>query len=184
MRSGVQGFDPVPAAVILLVAVAVAASLLSGRPVAAFALASAGAAGLAVEMLAIVIIQASTGLSWMLVGAVTGMFMSGAAIGAVLQVKGLVRSFRPILLVSASGSGTAALAVLLYDGGVIGGGMLSTAMIFAVLLTGYPAARRFLQQRVCFRQQIPEEPGWGCSTLRRTRQARLQRSPCRSCCFP
>jgi hypothetical protein len=142
-RSGVEGFDPVPAAVILLAAVVVAASMLSGRPAAAFALASAGAAGLAVEMLAIVIIQASTGLSWMLVGAVTGTFMCGAAGGSLLQVKGPVRSFRPILLVSASGSGTAALAVLLYDGGVIGGGMLSTAMILAVLLTGISSGAAF-----------------------------------------
>jgi hypothetical protein len=143
VRSGAEAFDPTVTVVCILVATVAAASMLTGRPAAAFALAAAGAAGLAVEMLAIVIIQASTGLSWMLVGAVTGTFMCGAAGGSLLQVRRLVRSFRPVLLISASGSGTAALGVLLYDGGVIGGGVLSTAMIFAVLLAGISSGAAF-----------------------------------------
>jgi len=143
VRSGADAFDPTVAVVCILFAMVVAASMLTGRPAAAFALASTGTAGLAVEVLAIVIIQASTGLSWMLVGAVTGTFMCGAAGGSLLQVRGLVRSFRPVLLISASGSGTAALAVLLYDGGLIGGGVLSTAMIFAVLLAGISSGAAF-----------------------------------------
>jgi len=153
IRSGGPGSPiPVGAAVLLGLAAAAAASVAAGRPRAAAALSAAGASGLVVETLAVVMIQATTGLSWMLVGAVTGVYMAGAASGALLQSRGTrpFGSLTPVLLVSAAGAGGAGLSALVYDRGIIGGGALTLALLAGVLLSGlsggaaFPAAASLL----------------------------------------
>ena len=117
------------AALGLLLAAAV--SFLGRNPSASAGVAAVGFTGLAVETTAIVSVQAVTGYSWVMVGAITGIFMTGGAAGALAEYRGLVR--KPLFMaLLASLSAAACAAVLhLYDLGSIGPSFVS-----AVILTG------------------------------------------------
>jgi hypothetical protein len=133
---------PVYLSVIFLVVVA-AASLLTGRSIRALGVGATAFTGLSVEVIALVVIQASTGYSWMLVGAVTGLFMAGAALGAAADRWGSGISFDRLMLFSMIAALICCLALYLYDGGIIDGSALSGVMLAGVLVCGFACGGTF-----------------------------------------
>ncbi|MBN2608439.1 MAG: hypothetical protein JXA64_04930 [Candidatus Fermentibacteraceae bacterium] len=133
---GTAGSGYVYPAVILFLVLMTASSIMTGRFVTAMGVASAGFTGLSVEVIALVAVQAATGYSWVLVGAVTGLFMIGAALGALAAERGILNGLRSG--VSLSGGAALACAAMLhfYDGGLIGGRLLSLSLLAGTLASG------------------------------------------------
>lgn len=151
-----DGWIPAAAMVLLLLMTAAAISTREFRS--AMGVASAGFAGLSVEVIALVAVQASTGYSWVLVGAVTGLFMTGAAAGALVS-----RRFRlPVrhwLLVSSACAVACASALAAYDGALIGGPVLSAMMIAGTFICGSASGGAFSSAAVCLAEGGPGRIG-------------------------
>ncbi|MBD3294027.1 hypothetical protein GF394_00905, partial [Candidatus Fermentibacteria bacterium] len=141
-----EGLDLTLPFAVLFLLLGVTVSFLGRKPSISMGVAAVGFTGLAVETTAIVVVQALTGYSWVMVGAVTGLFMTGGAVGAFAEYRGLVT--RPIVMAMIASLSAAACAVVLhlYDLGRIDSAFVSAVMLmgtFACGLSGggmFPAA--------------------------------------------
>ncbi|MCD4848645.1 MAG: hypothetical protein K8R76_10700 [Candidatus Aegiribacteria sp.] len=140
----------IPIAGLCLLAM-VTAAFLSGKFKPALALGMVGFMGLSVEVIALVAIQAVTGHSWVLVGAITGTFMAGGALGALGQDKGAFSNLRQLVVLSGISSLFSVLVLYLYDQGLLGGGLLSLLLLIGIAVCGvasggaFPVAVTFLR---------------------------------------
>ncbi len=131
--------------------VMIIAAFLSGKVKPALALGMVGFIGLSVEIIALVAIQAVTGHSWVLVGAITGTFMAGGALGALGQDKGVFNNLRQLVVLSGISSLFSVLVLYLYDQGLLGGGLLSLLLLIGIAVCGvasggaFPVAVTFLR---------------------------------------
>lgn len=129
----------------------ITAAFLSGKVKPALALGMVGFIGLSVEVIALVAIQAVTGHSWVLVGAITGTFMAGGALGALGQDKGIFNNLRQLVVLSGISSLFSVLVLYLYDQGLLGGGLLSLLLLIGIAVCGvasggaFPVAVTFLR---------------------------------------
>ncbi|OPL17658.1 MAG: hypothetical protein AVO35_09540 [Candidatus Aegiribacteria sp. MLS_C] len=108
----------------------------------AMGVASAGFSGLSVEAISLVAVQASTGYSWVLVGAITGLFMTGAAAGALTSWKFRL-PVRHWLLISTLSASACACSLAAYDGSIIDGRVLSIIMLSGTFLCGSASGGAF-----------------------------------------
>ncbi|MCK4671704.1 MAG: hypothetical protein KAT47_04110 [Candidatus Aegiribacteria sp.] len=127
----------------LCLLVMIAASFLSGKVKPALALGMVGFIGLSVEVIALVAIQAVTGHSWVLVGAITGTFMAGGALGALGQEKGVFDNLRQLVILSGISSLFSVLILHLYDQGLLDGGLLSLLLFIGIMLCGVASGGAF-----------------------------------------
>ena len=144
-------------AALLLVAVMAVSSFLSGRFTVTMGVAGAGFAGLSVEVISIVAVQAATGYSWFLVGAVTGLFMTGASLGALYVNRGSFRNPRLFVLVSGMTALMCALFLQLYDIGAAGGFLLSGLMLAGTFGCGFASGGAFTSAAA---RLAPGRTGW------------------------
>lgn len=119
------------------------AAFLSGKVKPALALGTVGFVGLSVEVIALVAIQATTGYSWVLVGAITGTFMAGGALGALGQEKGLFGNLRWMVVLSGVASLLCTMVLFLYDQAILCGGLLSMLLLLGVLISGTASGGAF-----------------------------------------
>ncbi|MCD4701496.1 MAG: hypothetical protein K8S24_06530 [Candidatus Aegiribacteria sp.] len=123
-------------AVGLFVLIMVAAAVLSGKPLTSLGVAAAGFTGLSVEVISLVSIQAATGYSWVLVGAVTGIFMTGGALGAFWTDKGIFKSPARIIALSGIAALFCAVTLHLYSIGFCGGFFLTLCLLLGTFMCG------------------------------------------------
>ncbi len=121
----------------------ITAAFLSGKVKPALALGMVGFIGLSVEVIALVAIQAVTGHSWVLVGAITGTFMAGGALGALGQDKGVFCNLRQLVVLSGISSLFSVLVLYLYDQGLLGGGLLSLLLLIGIMVCGVASGGAF-----------------------------------------
>ncbi len=145
---GSSGRGYVYPAVILFLVLMTAASIMAGRFVTVMGVASAGFTGLSVEVIALVAVQAATGYSWVLVGAVTGLFMIGAALGALAAERGILTGPRSCIALSGAAALACAGMLHLYDGGLIGGRLLSMSLLAGTLVCGAAGGGAFTSAAV------------------------------------
>ena len=137
-------------AVGLFMLIMVAAALLSGKPLTSLGVAAAGFTGLSVEVITLVSIQAATGYSWVLVGAVTGVFMTGCALGAFWTDKGILRNPTRIIALSGMAAFFSAVVLQFYSIGFCGGFFLALCLLIGTFVCGvssggiFPNAARVL----------------------------------------
>lgn len=148
---GTPGFSIIVPAAVLFILIMFIASFLTGRMVTSAGVAAAGFTGLSVEVISLVAIQASTGYSWVLVGAVTGVFMIGGALGALAVNLGICR--KPALFIAMSGVSalSCAVALHLYDTGVLGGTVLSALLFLGTFICGVAGGGAFSSAASLFR---------------------------------
>ncbi len=132
----------IPIAGLCLLAM-ITASFLSGKVKPAMALGMVGFIGLSVVVIALVAIQAVTGHSWVLVGAITGTFMAGGALGALGQEKGLFDNLRQLVILSGISSLFSVLVLHFYDQGLLGGGLLSILLLTGIMVCGVASGGAF-----------------------------------------
>jgi hypothetical protein len=130
-------------AVGLFMLVMAAAALLTGKPIASMGVAAAGFAGLSVEVISLVTIQAATGYSWVLVGAVTGIFMTGGALGALWTDKGFLKDVGKIIALSGIAALFCAAALHLYSIGLFSGIILTVCLFIGTFVCGVSSGGAF-----------------------------------------
>ncbi len=123
-------------AVCLFTLIMLAAAALTGKPVTSLGVAAAGFTGLSVEVISLVSIQAATGYSWVLVGAVTGIFMSGGALGAFWMDKGIFKDPARIIALSGIAALFCAATLHLYSIGLFNGFFLSLCLLLGTFVCG------------------------------------------------
>lgn len=148
---GTPGFSIIVPAALLFILLMFVASFFTGRAVTSAGVSAAGFTGLSVEVISLVAIQASTGYSWVLVGAVTGVFMTGGALGALAVNLNICR--RPALFVAMSGVSAlfCAVALRLYDIAVLGGTALSVLLFLGTFICGAAGGGAFSSAAILFR---------------------------------
>lgn len=148
---GTSGVSIIVIAIFVFVLIMFTASLLTGRTVTSAGVAAAGFTGLSVEVISLVAIQASTGHSWVLVGAVTGVFMTGGALGALAVNLGICR--KPVLFIamSAISAMSCAAALQLYDTGILSGTVLSVLLFLGTFTCGVAGGGAFTSAASLFR---------------------------------
>ncbi len=156
---GTPGFSIIIPAAVLFILVMFIASIFTGRAVTSAGVAAAGFTGLSVEVISLVAIQASTGYSWVLVGAVTGVFMIGGALGALAVNLGICR--KPALFIAMSGMSalSCAVALHLYDTGILGGTALSILLFMGTFICGASGGGAFSSAASLFRARGTGEIG-------------------------
>ena len=127
----------------LCLMIMIAAAFLSGEVKPALALGMVGFAGLSVEVIALVAIQAVTGHSWVMVGAITGVFMAGGAIGALGQERGVFVNLRPLVVLSGISSLFSVLVLYSYDQGFLGGELLTILLLIGTGVCGAASGGAF-----------------------------------------
>ncbi len=127
----------------LFVLVMVSAALLTGKPVTSMGVAAAGFAGLSVEVISLVAIQAATGYSWVLVGAVTGIFMTGGALGAFWMDKGFLKDVGKTIALSGIAALFCAAALHLYSIGLFDGIYLTVCLFLGTFVCGVSSGGAF-----------------------------------------
>jgi len=130
-------------AVVLFMLIMAAAALFTGRAATSQAVAAAGFAGLSVEVISLVAIQAATGYSWVLVGAVTGIFMTGGALGAFWADKGMIKDTGRIIALSGIAALFCSAALHLYSTGLFGGNFLTVCLFLGTLVCGVSGGGAF-----------------------------------------
>jgi len=130
-------------AVVLFMLIMVTAALLTGKPLTSLGVAAAGFAGLSVEVISLVAIQAATGCSWVLVGAVTGIFMTGGALGAYWTDRGLLKDVGKIIALSGIAAVFCAAALHLYSIGLLSGIFLTVCLFLGTFVCGVSSGGAF-----------------------------------------
>ncbi len=149
MEEGEKTGLTIPAAGLFML-IMVAAAVLTGKPAISLGVAAAGFTGLAVEVITLVSIQAATGYSWMLVGAVTGVFMTGGALGAFWTVKGVLKNPARIIALSGIAALFCAATLYSYSIGLFSGFFLALCLLLGTFVCGvssggaFPAAAEVL----------------------------------------
>lgn len=148
---GTPGSSIILPAVVLFIIIMFIVSLFTGRAVTSAGVAAAGFTGLSVEVISLVAIQASTGYSWVLVGAVTGVFMIGGALGALAVNLGIWR--KPAFFIAMSGVSalSCAVALHLYDTGILGGTVLSVLLFLGTFICGASGGGAFSSAATLFK---------------------------------
>lgn len=123
-------------AVGLFMLIMIAAAVLSGKPLTSLGVAAAGFTGLSVEVITLVSIQAATGYSWVLVGAVTGIFMTGGALGAFWTNKGILKGPARIIALSGAAALFSAASLYLYGIGLFNGFFLALCLLLGTFVCG------------------------------------------------
>ncbi|NOQ21033.1 MAG: hypothetical protein GQ565_00075 [Candidatus Aegiribacteria sp.] len=149
MQEGEKVDLTIPAAGLFMLIMVVAA-VLSGKPLTSLGVAAAGFTGLSVEVITLVSIQAATGYSWVLVGAVTGIFMTGGALGAFWTDKGIFKDPARIITLSGIAALFCAATLHLYSTGLFGGFFLTLCLLLGTFVCGvscggiFPSAAKVL----------------------------------------
>ncbi len=120
----------------LFILIMIAAAVLSGKPLTSLGVAAAGFTGLSVEVIALVSIQAATGYSWVLVGAVTGIFMTGGALGAFWTDKGILKDPAWIIALSGIAALFCAVTLHIYSIGLCDGFFLTLCLLLGTFICG------------------------------------------------
>ncbi len=143
-RTGEEGKTDltVPAAAVLMLIMVIAA-LFTGKPLLSLGVAAAGFSGLSVEVISLVAIQAATGYSWVLVGAVTGTFMTGGALGAFWSKTGLLMDSGKSVALSGMAALFSAVALHLYGAGLFNGFLLAVSMLTGTFVCGISSGGAF-----------------------------------------
>jgi len=137
-------------AVCLFLLIMFSAAMFTGKPLISIGVAAAGFSGLSVEVISLVAVQASTGYSWMLVGAVTGLFMTGSALGAYWTHKGILKNTVNIIALSGIAALFSAAALRIYSIGLFSGLYLTACLFIGTFVCGissggaFPSAVRIL----------------------------------------
>jgi spermidine synthase len=116
----------------------------SGKPPVVLSLASTGLSGLAVETMAILGVQATLGYSWTMVGAITGIFMAGSAVGAWIASRWSERALLRAQVVSACCAALCALAGYVYSEGYSGPAVFASVLLLLLLPAGASGGAAFV----------------------------------------
>lgn len=142
MEDGQETDLTIPAAGLFMLIMVISA-LLTGKPLTSLGVAAAGFAGLSVEVISLVAIQAATGCSWVLVGAVTGIFMTGGALGALWTDKGLLKDEGRIIALSGVAALFCAVALHFYSIGLFNGNFLTICLFLGTFVCGVSSGGAF-----------------------------------------
>lgn len=107
------------------------------------ALFSTGFAGISIVVASVLVIQATLGCSYMIIGAITGIFMAGAALGAIADIKGYFRHLYSIQLLASASALTACFLGFLYNAELIGQNVLAVLFLFVAFVSGITAGASF-----------------------------------------
>jgi hypothetical protein len=138
-----SGTDLTVPAACLFVLIMAGAALLTRKPLLSLGVSAAGFTGLSVEVITLVAVQAASGYSWVLVGAVTGIFMTGGALGACLADRGWIGKPLRIVLLSGASALFCAAALKLYSAGILSGFLLSGSLLAGTLACGIASGGAF-----------------------------------------
>jgi len=143
-RTGEEGRADltIPVICLFLLIMLISSSILE-RPLVSLGVAAAGFTGLSVEVISLVAIQAVTGYSWMLAGAVTGVFMTGGALGAFLSLRGTLKKPRVFLAMSGLAALFCAAALQFYGLEMINGVLLAVCLFIGTLVCGISGGGAF-----------------------------------------